>query len=202
MINSAPAVVFFPNNVPCGPRSICRLSKSKKFDSSWPARLRYTPSTKTPTEPSKARLLPTVPIPRISRLAVACALLVLWKPTLGVTAEIFERLSMCWAASASPLIAVTATGVFCKLSVRRCAVTMISATLPLSEAGAAKESVDWPLAAGATRADKNTVAAPSADRDVPTLEVGGRHRWVLDLSFIVSTCPPRSSPENARTHVR
>jgi len=70
---------------------------------------------------------------------------------------------MCWAASASPLIAVTATGVFCKLSVRRCAVTMISATLPLSEAGAAKESVDCPLAAGATRANKSTVAAPASD---------------------------------------
>ncbi len=198
MINSAPAVVFLPNNVPCGSRSICRLSKSKKFDSNWPTRLRYTPSTKTPTEPSKARLLPTVPIPLISRLADACALLVLWKLTLGVTAEIFEMSSMCWAASASPVIAVTATGVFCKLSERRSAVTMISGTLPLSEAGAAGEPVDCPHAAGVTRVDKNTMAAPGADGDAPTPEVGGRHRRLPNLSFTISTPPSRSSGSTYR----
>src|SRR5260370_27577642 len=116
-----------------------------------------------------------VPIPRILMVELACALFVLWKVMLGVTAAMVEMLSMCLAASSSPEITVTATGVACKLSERRCAVTVISAILPSSDAAVAAAAAafpaTWPHAGGETRpADESAATTPRTHGDVPKFD--------------------------------
>src|SRR5712664_1322813 len=69
----------------------------------------------------------------------------------------------------------TATGVSCRLSERRCAVTTISCSLPLSEAVVSRVLVTAPHAADPTKLDKNTAAVPSIR--------------LLDLSSIMSPPP-------------
>src|SRR5260370_28784884 len=103
-----------------------------------------------------------------------------------------EMLSMCWAASSSPEIAVTVTGVSCKLSERRCAVTMITAIFPLSDAAgegtAAVFSTVCPDAGGEIRpADESAAATPRTHRDGPKYEVSCRRALSPDLSLSTST---------------
>jgi hypothetical protein len=80
----------------------------------------------TPTEPSKLRLLPVVPRPRMMTLAVELEMLVARNVIDGLTAWMLEMFSTRAVASASPLAAVIAIGTFWRFSARRCAVTTIS----------------------------------------------------------------------------
>ena len=61
----APAAVFFPNSVPCGPRNTSMDSISTKSFINAFCRARYTPSTYKPTEDSKPKFCEDVPMPRI-----------------------------------------------------------------------------------------------------------------------------------------
>src|SRR5260370_21536949 len=103
-----------------------------------------------------------------------------------------EMLSMCWAASSSPEIAVTVTGVSCKLSERRCAVTMITAIFPLSDAAgegtAAVFSTVCPDAGGEIRpADESAAATPRTHSDGPKYEESCRHALPPELSVNMYT---------------
>ena len=99
---------------------------STQFWSAWPGRVRYTPSTKTPTAPSNERLLPVVPMPRMRMLALLAALLVTSKLMLGDTAWMSVMFSTRASASISADAAVTAMGTSCRFCSRRWAVTTIS----------------------------------------------------------------------------
>ena len=63
-----PAVVFLPNNVPCGPRKTSSCSMSIKSNTAIPGRPRYTLSMYSPTLPSRPSLAGLLPRPRIDTL--------------------------------------------------------------------------------------------------------------------------------------
>ncbi len=83
---------------------------SRKLDSACPDRVRYTPSTNTPTEPSNERLTPLVPMPRIWMSPLLAAKAADRKVILGDRASMLAMFATLAVSRSAPVAAVTAMG--------------------------------------------------------------------------------------------
>ena len=133
----APPMLFLPNSVPCGPRSTSTrwMSVSSRLVPN--VRARYTPSTYSPTAGSVVRRKSNCPTPRMK--ALTCALLPPvpeLKMRFGVTMSSEVTRATSNLSRNSPLRAVIETGVVCRFSSTRCAVTVTSCSSGVAAAAA------------------------------------------------------------------
>ena len=120
----APASVFLPNRIPCGPRSTSICSRSNKPNRACRLLPKWTPSTKTPTDCSNDCCAPT-PMPRMLMMVFTAFSEI---DRLGTYAPNSRKLAIAASWTCSPLTADTDIGTSLRLCSRFWAVTTISSS--------------------------------------------------------------------------
>jgi len=136
----APAAVFFPYRVPCGPRSTSTRSISTRSPTLMPARPWYTPSMNTPTLGSMPALFPTDPMPRI-RITVERVSVVAWILRLGTNCPSRANSVRPESSRKPDGSAAMEIGTSCSACSRLLAVTVISSMPAQVSSSASRFSV-------------------------------------------------------------